>query len=100
MLSNLVQWYSELEFTNILNNADSAETKKLLDKLVVLKLNGGLGTTMGCTGPKYAFFLLIFPSSCKFFILAIFNTFFMQIVNFTCSELFHLKETSHSVHGI
>ncbi|KAL4310086.1 hypothetical protein GQ457_01G051370 [Hibiscus cannabinus] len=30
---------------------DPAETKKLLDKLVVLKLNGGLGTTMGCTGP-------------------------------------------------
>lgn len=32
---------------------DPSETKKLLDKLVVLKLNGGLGTTMGCTGPKY-----------------------------------------------
>ncbi|XP_042503072.1 UTP--glucose-1-phosphate uridylyltransferase-like [Macadamia integrifolia] len=31
---------------------DVEETKKLLDKLVVLKLNGGLGTTMGCTGPK------------------------------------------------
>ncbi|KAG2636682.1 hypothetical protein PVAP13_2NG157000 [Panicum virgatum] len=31
---------------------DLEETKKLLDKLVVLKLNGGLGTTMGCTGPK------------------------------------------------
>ncbi|KAK1370772.1 UTP--glucose-1-phosphate uridylyltransferase [Heracleum sosnowskyi] len=31
---------------------DSAEIQKLLDKLVVLKLNGGLGTTMGCTGPK------------------------------------------------
>ncbi|XP_047954727.1 UTP--glucose-1-phosphate uridylyltransferase isoform X2 [Salvia hispanica] len=31
---------------------DAAETKKLLDKLVVLKLNGGLGTTMGCTGPN------------------------------------------------
>nr|ABB88893.1 UDP-glucose pyrophosphorylase [Populus tremula x Populus tremuloides] len=31
---------------------DPEETKKLLDKLVVLKLNGGLGTTMGCTGPK------------------------------------------------
>ncbi|KAL2317306.1 hypothetical protein Fmac_031182 [Flemingia macrophylla] len=30
----------------------SAEVKNLLDKLVVLKLNGGLGTTMGCTGPK------------------------------------------------
>lgn len=31
---------------------DLESTKKLLDKLVVLKLNGGLGTTMGCTGPK------------------------------------------------
>ncbi|CAN6569961.1 unnamed protein product [Malus baccata var. baccata] len=31
---------------------DTAEIKALLDKLVVLKLNGGLGTTMGCTGPK------------------------------------------------
>ncbi|KAI3502741.1 hypothetical protein L1887_31007 [Cichorium endivia] len=31
---------------------DVAQTKSLLDKLVVLKLNGGLGTTMGCTGPK------------------------------------------------
>ncbi len=26
--------------------------RKALDKLVVLKLNGGLGTSMGCTGPK------------------------------------------------
>ncbi|XP_013587002.1 PREDICTED: probable UTP--glucose-1-phosphate uridylyltransferase 2 isoform X1 [Brassica oleracea var. oleracea] len=32
--------------------SDVSETKNLLDKLVVLKLNGGLGTTMGCTGPK------------------------------------------------
>lgn len=31
---------------------DLDATKALLDKLVVLKLNGGLGTTMGCTGPK------------------------------------------------
>ncbi|WOK92838.1 UTP--glucose-1-phosphate uridylyltransferase [Canna indica] len=31
---------------------DLEATKKLLDKLAVLKLNGGLGTTMGCTGPK------------------------------------------------
>ncbi|KNA21784.1 hypothetical protein SOVF_040340 [Spinacia oleracea] len=31
---------------------EEAKTKELLDKLVVLKLNGGLGTTMGCTGPK------------------------------------------------
>ncbi|KAG9395501.1 UTP--glucose-1-phosphate uridylyltransferase family [Carpediemonas membranifera] len=28
------------------------ETKTLLDQLVVLKLNGGLGTSMGCTAPK------------------------------------------------
>ncbi|CAD6252157.1 unnamed protein product [Miscanthus lutarioriparius] len=33
-------------------NSDIEATKKLLDKLAVLKLNGGLGTTMGCTGPK------------------------------------------------
>ena len=26
--------------------------KELLNKLVVVKLNGGLGTSMGCTGPK------------------------------------------------
>jgi len=31
---------------------DDAYVKQLLSKLVVLKLNGGLGTTMGCTGPK------------------------------------------------
>ncbi|GMH10253.1 hypothetical protein Nepgr_012094 [Nepenthes gracilis] len=31
---------------------DDVKIKELLGKLVVLKLNGGLGTTMGCTGPK------------------------------------------------
>lgn len=41
-------------------DADLAETRKLLDKLVVLKLNGGLGTTMGCTGPKYAFTIILY----------------------------------------
>ncbi|KAL6074716.1 UTP-glucose-1-phosphate uridylyltransferase [Balamuthia mandrillaris] len=30
------------------------EKPALLSKLAVLKLNGGLGTTMGCTGPKSA----------------------------------------------
>ena len=29
-----------------------SEIKSLLEKLVVVKLNGGLGTTMGCEGPK------------------------------------------------
>jgi len=28
--------------------------KELSHKLVILKLNGGLGTTMGCVGPKSA----------------------------------------------
>nr|QYS25837.1 UDP-glucose pyrophosphorylase [Anoectochilus roxburghii] len=36
----------------VLPPEDLEATRKILDKLVVLKLNGGLGTTMGCTGPK------------------------------------------------
>ena len=31
---------------------DSAGSHRLLSKLAVVKLNGGLGTTMGCVGPK------------------------------------------------
>jgi UTP--glucose-1-phosphate uridylyltransferase len=31
---------------------DAGLHHELLDKLVILKLNGGLGTTMGCVGPK------------------------------------------------
>ncbi|PIA60555.1 hypothetical protein AQUCO_00300207v1 [Aquilegia coerulea] len=31
---------------------DPAEIKKILDKVAVLKLNGGLGTSMGFTGPR------------------------------------------------
>ena len=30
----------------------SAAIKSMLDQLVVIKLNGGLGTSMGCSGPK------------------------------------------------
>ena len=37
---------------NDLARPDPAKMKELLDKLVVLKLNGGLGTSMGCKGPK------------------------------------------------
>ncbi|OQS00625.1 UTP-glucose-1-phosphate uridylyltransferase [Achlya hypogyna] len=33
---------------------DASLKHELLDKLVILKLNGGLGTTMGCQGPKSA----------------------------------------------
>jgi len=35
-----------------LPSCPSERIGELLNKLVVLKLNGGLGTTMGCTGPK------------------------------------------------
>merc|ERR1719244_1029657 len=33
-------------------NTDPAAIKSMLDQLVVIKLNGGLGTSMGCSGPK------------------------------------------------
>ena len=37
-----------------LPNPAPHSSKQALDKLVVCKLNGGLGTTMGCQGPKSA----------------------------------------------
>eukprot|EP00128_Syssomonas_multiformis_P005338 Colp12_sorted_trinity150504_noHs@4278 len=42
----MVKPYSELEAL------PKEQVQAALNKLVVLKLNGGLGTTMGCTGPK------------------------------------------------
>jgi len=42
-----VKCYSEL--TNV---TDIERIREALGKLVVIKLNGGLGTSMGCTGPK------------------------------------------------
>ncbi|KAI7986141.1 UTP--glucose-1-phosphate uridylyltransferase [Camellia lanceoleosa] len=47
-----IDMYCKFEFVEARTDPD--ETRKLLDKLVVLKLNGGLGTTMGYTGPKHA----------------------------------------------
>lgn len=35
-----------------LPEAEPNKIKQMLSKLVVVKLNGGLGTTMGCVGPK------------------------------------------------
>ena len=35
-----------------LNSPATATIKSMLDQLVVVKLNGGLGTSMGCKGPK------------------------------------------------
>ncbi|XP_071834844.1 UTP--glucose-1-phosphate uridylyltransferase-like isoform X2 [Apostichopus japonicus] len=35
-----------------LDEVDNDKIREYLDKLVVVKLNGGLGTSMGCKGPK------------------------------------------------
>jgi UTP--glucose-1-phosphate uridylyltransferase len=42
-----VKLYSDLPVSG-----SDEQIRDMLDKLVVLKLNGGLGTSMGCTGPK------------------------------------------------
>jgi UTP--glucose-1-phosphate uridylyltransferase len=44
--AGMVVPYSEIPSCN------SDQIKQLAEKLCVLKLNGGLGTTMGCVGPK------------------------------------------------
>ena len=46
LLQDSVIPYSSIKSTS------EADACNLLDKLVVLKLNGGLGTSMGCVGPK------------------------------------------------
>lgn len=46
--SNMIIPYSSLA------KSEAGVEKNLLEKLAVLKLNGGLGTTMGCVGPKSA----------------------------------------------
>jgi len=43
-----------IPYADLGNAPDAATTTACLNKLVVLKLNGGLGTTMGCVGPKSA----------------------------------------------
>ena len=43
-----IKKYKDIE----LESYKASDVKNLLDKLVVLKLNGGLGTSMGCKGPK------------------------------------------------
>ncbi len=42
-----VKGYAELPHLT-----EKEKIKAMLNKLVVIKLNGGLGTSMGCTGPK------------------------------------------------
>jgi len=43
---------SILNYRDLTSCSDKAAMKQMLDKLVVIKLNGGLGTSMGCSGPK------------------------------------------------
>lgn len=40
-----------VEYSSI-SSCTPEEAQKLSSKFCILKLNGGLGTTMGCTGPK------------------------------------------------
>ncbi len=37
---------------NDIPEVSPSSIKDVLNKVVVIKLNGGLGTSMGCTGPK------------------------------------------------
>ena len=42
-----------VSYKNIsLNEKNNVTIRNCLNKLVVIKLNGGLGTSMGCKGPK------------------------------------------------
>ena len=41
-----------LPYETLPKPSNNDEIKAMLDKLVVVKLNGGLGTSMGCKGPK------------------------------------------------
>lgn len=39
-------------YNSLTTPTSSDQIKAMLNKLVVVKLNGGLGTSMGCHGPK------------------------------------------------
>jgi UTP--glucose-1-phosphate uridylyltransferase len=40
------------DYSTLITPKDPALVRNMLNKLVVVKLNGGLGTSMGCSGPK------------------------------------------------
>jgi len=41
-----------LPYASLAQPQDDATLRQMLDQLIVVKLNGGLGTSMGCSGPK------------------------------------------------
>ena len=48
-----LRYFSQIRpYPEIASQTLGCSEKELLSKLVVVKLNGGLGTSMGCTGPK------------------------------------------------
>ena len=52
MTQLLILYVKVKAYENLKASPSHIEIKQMLDKLVVVKLNGGLGTSMGCTGPK------------------------------------------------
>lgn len=40
------------DYSTLTMPTEKDEIRTMLNKLVVVKLNGGLGTSMGCSGPK------------------------------------------------
>lgn len=40
------------DYRELQTPSNTEDIRKMLNKLVVVKLNGGLGTSMGCHGPK------------------------------------------------
>jgi UTP--glucose-1-phosphate uridylyltransferase len=40
------------DYSSLQTPTNIEDIRKMLNKLVVVKLNGGLGTSMGCHGPK------------------------------------------------
>lgn len=48
----LSPFFQLISYRRLPKVTDPATIKDQLNKLVVIKLNGGLGTSMGCTGPK------------------------------------------------
>lgn len=41
-----------IDYTTLNTERDKSIVKSMLQKIIIVKLNGGLGTSMGCRGPK------------------------------------------------
>ena len=52
LLSSFLCYLLQIVKYDQIPEVSASDVKGVLDKLVVIKLNGGLGTSMGCTGPK------------------------------------------------